>query len=209
MSVTGPRPPQPAPSEQPQPRDVLRLLAARVASEGPPLSVVSEEPAAAPAFGLLAAAGPRTARQGGVYAFVVEAVREGYLCHYEIPRVLDSPDPDLALLAGDLFYAIGISTLAELADDESVRLLSDLIVVSAELRSSGRREDAEAFWIARVLALACGSDAEHVRLTAALAGAESGSVQELDAWSDRTAESNGISRHIDEVRHLIHLGVNP
>lgn len=195
--------------EMPEPADALRLLAARVASEGPPLVVVKEEPEAAPAFGMLASAGPRTASNGGVYAFVVEAVREGYLCHYEIPRVLETPDPDLALLAGDLFYAIGISTLARLGDDESVRLLSDLIVVTAELRSSGRREDAEAFWVARILALACGSDPEHVRLTAALKGAETGSARELEAWSDRTAATNGISRHIDEVRHLIHFAPNP
>jgi len=196
-------------SGAPAAADALRLLAARVASEGPPLAVVREEPADAPAFGLLASAGPRTASRGGVYAFVVEAVREGYLCHYEIPRVVESPDPDLALLAGDLFYAIGLSTLAELGDDESVRLLSDLIVVSAELRSSGRRDDAEVFWVARVLALACGSDDEHVRLTAALGRAEPGSVKALEAWSDRTATTNGIGRHIDEVRHLIHFAPNP
>jgi hypothetical protein len=195
--------------ESPEPAGALRLLAARVASEGPPLVVVKEEPASAPAFGLLASAGPQTAPKGGVYAFVVEAVREGYLCHYEIPRVLESPDPDLALLAGDLFYAIGISTLARLGDNESVRLLSDLIVVSAELRSSGRRDDAEAFWVARILALACGSDDDHVRLTAALTAAEPGSVTALDAWSDRTAATNGIGRHIDEVRQLIHFAPNP
>jgi hypothetical protein len=140
---------------------------------------------------------------------VVEAVREGYLCHHEIPRLLERPDPDLALLAGDLFYAIGINTLATLGDEESVHLLSDLIVVSAELRSSGRREDAETFWIARVLALACGSDAEHVRLTAALGRAGSGSVEALDAWSDRTAAAHGMSRHIDEVRQLIHFAPSP
>ncbi|MEX0620898.1 MAG: hypothetical protein WD181_04885 [Solirubrobacterales bacterium] len=196
-------------SGAPEPADALRLLAARVEREGPPLTAVEKEPAAPPAFGLLAAAGPRTAPQGGVYAFVVEAVREGYLCHYGIQRVLESPDPDLALLAGDLFYAIGISTLAALGDDDSVSLLSDLIVVSAELRSVGRRDAAETFWLARVLALTCGSDAEHVDLTRALGGAETGSEKELDAWTDRTAAVNGISRHIDEVRHLIDFQKNP
>lgn len=206
MSTTEPRDSEP---DVPEPAAALRLLAARVAAEGPPLSVVREEPAAPPAFGLLASAGPRTAPKGGVYAFVVEAVREGYLCHYGIPRVIESPDSDLALLAGDLFYAIGISTLAQLGDDQSVHLLSDLIVVSAELRSAGRREEAEAFWIARILALACGSDDEHVQLATALSRAAPGSVEALEAWSDRTAAANGISRHIGEVRHLIHFASNP
>jgi hypothetical protein len=205
MSVPGATPTP----ELPEPADALRLLAARVASEGPPLSVVRHDPAAAPAFGLLASAGPRTAPRAGAYAFVVESVREGYLCHYEIPRVLESPDPDLALLAGDLFYAIGLSALAQLGDDESVRLLSDLIVVSAELRSSGRREDTEAFWVARLVALSCGFDDEYVRLGRALRDAETGSRKALEAWSDRTAATNGISRHIDEVRHLIHFAPNP
>lgn len=57
---------------------------------------------------------PPDRRSGADYAFVVEAVREGYLCHYGSPRVLEAADQDLALLAGDLFYAIGISGLAQL-----------------------------------------------------------------------------------------------
>jgi hypothetical protein len=184
------------------------MLAARVALEGPPLIVVESEPEAPPAFGLLAAAGPRTAFRGAVYSFVVEAVREGYLCHYESPRVIRDADSDLALLAGDLFYAIGISTLADLGDGQSVELLSELIVVSAELRSTGHREQAEAFWLAQTLALACGTDADHARLSASLRAADTGSVAELDAWSDRVAAANQISRNIDEVRHLIHFTAN-
>ena len=121
------------------PADALKMLVARAGAEGPPLIVVKEGLVGEPAFGLMAAAGPRTSSRGSVYAFVVEAVREGYLCHNETSRVLESPDPDLALLAGDLFYAIGISALAELGDDESIRLLSDLIVVSAELRRPLRK----------------------------------------------------------------------
>jgi hypothetical protein len=211
MSDPDSRPAAPGPQgeDQPEADDALRRLAARVAAEGPPLAVVREEPDAPPAFGRLGAAGPRTASQARVYSFVVEAVREGYLCHYETPRVLDSPDPDLALLAGDLFYAIGISALAELGDNESVRLLSDLIIVSAELRSDGRRTDAEAFWTARILALSCGSDADHVRLVRSLKRAEAGSRKALEEWSDRIATANGIGRHIDEVRQLIHFAANP
>lgn len=201
--------PSVATSGSPEPADSLRLLAARVAAEGPPLAVVKQAPPEPPAFGMLASAGPRTAVDGGTYAFVVEAVREGYLCHFETSRVLESPDPDLALLAGDLFYAIGISTLATLGDDESVRLLSDLIIVSSELRSAGLREQAESFWIARVLALTCGSDAEHARLSEALRRVEPDASRSLDTWSDGIAATNGIGRHIDEVRQLIHFAPNP
>ncbi len=191
------------------PADALKMLVARAGAEGPPLIVVKEGLVGEPAFGLMAAAGPRTSSRGSVHAFVVEAVREGYLCHNETSRVLESPDLDLALLAGDLFYAIGISALAELGDDESIRLLSDLIVVSAELRSVGRRDDAEAFWVARTLALACGADAEHWALSESLMSAGDRSARDLDAWSDRTAATHGITRHIDEVRHLIHFTQSP
>jgi hypothetical protein len=190
------------------PDDAIRQLAARAAEEGPPL-LVRADPDSKPAFGLLASAGPRTSGRSAAYAFVVEAVREGYLCHYEAPRVLEKPDPDLALLAGDLFYAIGIRALAELDDEQSVGLLSDLIVAAAELRSDGRREAAEIFWVARVSALACGSDLKHERLSAALVRGEEGSTQALEDWTDSLAEACGIGRQIDEVRHLIHFASNP
>jgi hypothetical protein len=190
------------------PDDAIRRLADRAAAEGAPL-VVKVQPEAIPAFGLLASAGPRTSGRAATYAFVVESVREGYLCHYGDPRVLEKPDPDLALLAGDLFYAFGIRELAELGDEQSVGLLSDLIVVSAELRSEGRREAAEIFWVARVSALACGSDAEHERLTTALVKGEQGAERALEAWTDRLAAAHGITRQIDQVRHLIHFASNP
>ena len=45
------------------------------------------------------AAGPRAVGAEGDYAFVVEAVREGYLLHYGEPRILGGVEPDLALLA--------------------------------------------------------------------------------------------------------------
>ncbi|HEX6457041.1 MAG TPA: hypothetical protein VF009_11050, partial [Solirubrobacterales bacterium] len=46
---------------------------------------------------------------GGELALVVEAVREGYLLHYEQPRLLAGHDSDLALLAGDYLYALGLN----------------------------------------------------------------------------------------------------
>jgi hypothetical protein len=43
-----------------------------------------------------------------VRAFVVEAVREGYLLHYDEPRAFAEMDEDLLLLAGDALYALGL-----------------------------------------------------------------------------------------------------
>ena len=51
---------------------------------------------------------------------MVEAVREGYLLHYGEPRLLAGHDADLALLAGDYLYALGIERLAALGDPEAV-----------------------------------------------------------------------------------------
>ena len=42
---------------------------------------------------------------------MVEAVREGYLLHYGEPRLLVGADADLALLAGDYLYALGLERL--------------------------------------------------------------------------------------------------
>ena len=63
---------------------------------------------------------------------MVEAVREGYLLHYGEPRMLAGHDPDLALLAGDYLYALGLERLAALGDPEAVRELSDLISLCAQ-----------------------------------------------------------------------------
>ena len=43
---------------------------------------------------------------------LVEAIREGYLQHYASGRVVQPEDPDLALLAGDRLYALGLERLA-------------------------------------------------------------------------------------------------
>ena len=67
------------------------------------------------------------------YALVVEAVREGYLLHYGEPRLLAGHDPDLALLAGDYLYALGLDRLAALGDTRAVAILADLISTCARL----------------------------------------------------------------------------
>jgi hypothetical protein len=74
-----------------------------------------------------AAAGSRTAADPGEYALLVEAIFEGYLQHYGAGRVVRPDDPDLALLAGDRLFALGLARLAELGDLAAVAELADVI----------------------------------------------------------------------------------
>ena len=68
---------------------------------------------------------------------MVEAVHEGYLLHYGESRLLAGHDPDLALLAGDYLYVLGLDRFAALGDDLAVSILSDLISRCAQLQSEG------------------------------------------------------------------------
>lgn len=80
------------------------------------------------------------------YALVFEAVREGYLLHYGEPRLMAGHDPDLALLAGDYLYALGLDRLATLGDTEAVAVLSELIGRCAQLHAEGRTDEIEPLW---------------------------------------------------------------
>jgi len=128
------------------PTAVLQVLAEQLGAEDTPISPHVVDPSEEPVFGLLAAAGPRAAAAPAEYAFVVESVREGYLLHYGEPRVLAGHDPDLALLAGDYLYALGIERLAALGDTEAVHRLADLISTCAQLHTEGREEEVPAAW---------------------------------------------------------------
>jgi len=118
------------------------------------------EPDAEPALGELVAAGPRAARAPGEYAEVIESVREGFLLHYGEPRIVRGADGDLALLAGDYLYAIGLERLAALADLEAVRELADLISICAQLEAEGGRGAAE-LWLGVAVAVAAGAAPGH------------------------------------------------
>jgi hypothetical protein len=126
--------------------DALRVLAAQLRDEDTPISAHVVDPAAASTLGSLVAAGPRTAADPGEYALVVEAVHEGYLLHYGEPRLLAGHDADLALLAGDYLYALGLARLAALGDERAVSLLSDLISRCAELHAEGDAGSIPALW---------------------------------------------------------------
>ena len=111
-----------------------------------------------PALGALAAAGPRSACHTDDVAFVIEAIREGYLLHYGAGRLLRDDDRDLVLLAGDHLYALGLARLAALGDLEAVAELADVISLGAQAHAEGRPDLAEAVWSAGAAAVGWGAD---------------------------------------------------
>jgi hypothetical protein len=78
--------------------------------------------------------------------FVLEAVHEGYLMHYEEPNGFDGMDEDLALLAGDSLYALGLARLAEEGDLAAVAMLADLITNCAKAHADGEPGMAADLW---------------------------------------------------------------
>jgi hypothetical protein len=89
-------------------------------------------------------------------AFVIEAVREGYLLHYDEPRAFSAMDEDLLLLAGDALYALGLARLAESGDLAAVGELADLISLCAQAESEGGRDGIPALWLSSAERLARG-----------------------------------------------------
>jgi hypothetical protein len=142
----------------PDPKEALQVLAAQLREEGTPISPQVVETDERPVFGLLASLGERAAEAPAEYALVVEAVREGYLLHYGTPRLLRSDDADLALLAGDYLYALGIERLAALGDSRAVVLLADLIGRCAQLHSEGREDEVPQLWRSTALSIGAGED---------------------------------------------------
>jgi hypothetical protein len=140
-------------------------------------------PAEAGALGAAAASGPRWHGREADIAFVVEAIREGELLHYATPRLFGTIEPDLALLAGDRLYALGLARLASLGDVEAVGELADVIALCAQARAEGRPLLADAVWQAGVAAVGWGpSDAVDAAKASARAG-HPGAADALQAAS--------------------------
>jgi hypothetical protein len=55
-------------------------------------------------------------------------------------------DPDLALLAGDRLYALGLARLAALGDVEAVAVLADVISRSAQAHAEDDPARADVAW---------------------------------------------------------------
>lgn len=158
------------------PAETLARLADALRDDDTLLSEHLREPDGSAELGLLAAAGPRAGGAEADYAFVAEAVREGYLLHYGEPRILAGVEPDLALLAGDHLYALGLERLAGLGDLDAVAELADLISLCAQIHADGTAhpKTAGALWLAAMTALATGSGETHEAAKATLRGEGAG-----------------------------------
>jgi hypothetical protein len=78
--------------------------------------------------------------------FVLEAVHEGYLLHYGQANGFAGMDEDLALLAGDSLYALGLARLADEGDLEAVAMLADLITNCAKAHAEAQPGVAADLW---------------------------------------------------------------
>ena len=76
----------------------------------------------------------------------VDAVREGYELHYGSPAVVRTDDPDLALLAGDRLYALGLQKLAAAGDLDAIAVLCETIAACARSHAEGAPEQAQQAW---------------------------------------------------------------
>ena len=151
---------------------VLAALAAALREDGGLMAAALADADGIPAeLGASAAAGPRAAGREDDYALLVEAIVEGYLQHYGTGRVVRPEDPDLALLAGDRLYALGLARLAELGDLAAVAELADVISLAAQAHAEGDPDRAGAIWQAGAAAVGHGTAPE---LAAAKAAARAG-----------------------------------
>jgi hypothetical protein len=150
------------------------LLASAVAD--PPAGDQAPEPAS------LAASGPRVADRREEIELAVAAIHEGYLLHYATGRVIDpGGDSDLALLAGDRLYAIGLERLAALGDVVAVAELADVIALCAQAHSAGDEDLAAAIWEAGAVAVGWGPTPSHRTAKEAARSADPGAAGALRA----------------------------
>lgn len=146
--------------------NALARVAGVLSDEGGLLgAVVHAEPPLDDVLGRSAADGPAPV-DADTAAFAVEAVREGYLLHHGVggnraARIIVTDDADLALLAGDRLYALGLDALADAGDLPAIAELADLIALSAQAHAAGDPDLAEALWTGAVHAIAHGTSPEH------------------------------------------------
>lgn len=184
--------------------DALADLAAELRAEDSLIAEHVIEPTARPALGDLVAAGPASGSDGRAYAEVVECVREGYLLHFGAPRLLDPPDRDLALLAGDYLYAKGLERLAALGDLAAVRELSDLISLSAQLHAAdpgAADERVGGLWLASATAIATGPSEAHEQAKRELR--ENGSAEGLYAAAARAASESALDEELSRAAETV------
>ena len=141
------------------------------------------------------------------YSLVVESIREGYELHYGTPRILDGQDENLALLAGDYLYALGLERLAALSDAEAVAELSDLISLSAACHADGSEQVVPALWLAAAVAVGCGGSEAHEEAKAAVGSAGAGAAEALLESARQTAAAESLEVDLDQVAEAIDFAV--
>jgi hypothetical protein len=185
------------------PEAALEQIAEQLRREDTVISSHVVEPSRPAVFGPLAAAGPRAAAEPVGYSLVVESVREGYELHYGTPRVLSGQDEDLALLAGDYLYALGLERLAALGDDEALTELSDLISLTAACHAERTDAAVPALWLATAVAVGCGGGEAHEAAKAAARSGDAGAAGALLESATQTAGSAGIGDALDRAAESI------
>ena len=95
------------------------------------------------------------------FELAVEAIREGHRLHTGAPRTVTQADPDLALLAGDRLYALGLAVLAERGDLAAISELADVISSCALAQANADPALAERAWAAGTAALEHGRGPDH------------------------------------------------
>lgn len=78
----------------------------------------------------------------------VEAIREGHLLHWGEGRLVTTTDRDLALLAGDRLYALGLERVAATQNEDAIIELSRLIKASATAMAERAEAVSEQAWTA-------------------------------------------------------------
>jgi hypothetical protein len=127
----------------------------------------------------LLASGPRVRERAAEYELLLEAIYEGYLLHYGVPRLLRPPEPDLGLLAGDQLYALGLSRLVALGDLVAVAELADVITLTALAHGAGREDLARAIWSAGARAVGWGPSEAHGHAKALVRAEDPGALEAM------------------------------
>lgn len=176
--------------------DALARVAELVSEQGGLLAdaVVPPPVGDPPAHGPLAAAGPRAAAHAAEYELIVELIREGYLLHHERGRVVAPAEADLALLAGDQLYALGLARLAELGDLAATAALADVISLTSQARIRGQGDLAEAVWEAGAAEVGWGASPALDAAKAAARAGEPDAEQALRSAARQLREDSAPSR---------------
>ena len=166
----------------------LERLRSLLIDEGGLISslIPADAPAGPPVDGpaQVVAAGPRAEGRSAEYELLVETIYEGYLLHYQVPRVLRTQDADLGLLAGDRLYALGLARLVRLGDVEGVAELADVITLCALAHGGGAPELAAGIWMAGARAVGWGASPEHEQTKALVRAGSPDALRALHALSE-------------------------